>query len=108
MALKVAAFCKYTRQSNKSWPGRWRGCHGGHETKAECVGGTPCLRFGCRNKSRKIKREGDGAMAVGGHRSIWGHNNQPKVGVGGGRDIGEGARLWQNVCGGRFAVVLWR
>jgi hypothetical protein len=44
-------------------------------------------------------------MAVGGRRSIWGHNNQPKVGVGDGRDIGEGARQRQNVCGGRFAIV---
>ena len=57
---------------------------------AECVGGTPCLRFFRRNKSTKIKREGDEAMAVGGRRSIWGHNYQPKAGVGGGRDIGEG------------------
>jgi hypothetical protein len=47
-------------------------------------------------------------MAVSGRRSIWGHNNQPKVGVGGGRDIGEGARPRRNMCGGCFAVVLRR
>jgi hypothetical protein len=72
------------------------------------MGGMPCLWFSRRYKSIKIKREGDGAMAVGGCRSIWGHNNQPKVGVGSGRDIGEGARPRLNVCGGRFAVVLRR
>jgi hypothetical protein len=74
-------------------------------TVAERVGGTPCLRFGRRNKSTKIKREGNGAIAVGGRHSTGGHNNQPKVGVGGGKDIGEGARPRRNVCGGRFAVV---
>ncbi len=44
-------------------------------------------------------------MAVGGCHSIWGHNNQPKVGVGNVRDIREVARPWQTVCGECFAVV---
>jgi hypothetical protein len=71
----------------------------------ECMGGTLCLWFGRQNILTKIKREGDGAMAIGGWHSILRHNNQPKVGVGGGRDIKKGARLWQNVCGGCFAIV---
>jgi hypothetical protein len=53
----------------------------------------------------KINREGDGAIAVGGRRLIWKHNNQPKVGVVSGRNIGEGTRPRRNVCGGRFAVI---
>jgi hypothetical protein len=39
--------------------GRTRSCGG-------TCGGMPCCLFGCRIKSAKIKREGDGAMAVGG------------------------------------------
>ena len=65
-------------------------------------GGTLCRRFGRRIKSTKIKREGDGAMAVGGRHQTGGHNNQLKVGVGCGRDIGEGAQLQRNVWGGAF------
>jgi len=41
-------------------------------------------------------------MAVGGGHQTGGHNNQLKVGVGRGRDIGEGAQLWRNVWGGAF------
>jgi hypothetical protein len=58
--------------------------------------------------SMKFKREGDGAMAVGGRHHTRGHNNQLKVGVGRGRDIGEGAQLRWNVWGGRFVIVWWR
>ena len=50
----------------------------------------------------KIKREGEGAMAVGGRHQTRGHNKQLKVGVGCGRDIGEGAQLQRNVWGGAF------
>jgi hypothetical protein len=72
---------------------------------AECVEGMLCLWFGRQNKLTKIKREGDGAMAIGGCRSMRGHNNQPKVGFGNGKDIREGARPQRNLCGGRFVVV---
>jgi hypothetical protein len=41
-------------------------------------------------------------MAVGGRHQTGGHNNQLKVGVSCGRDIGEGAQLRQNVWGGAF------
>ena len=44
-------------------------------------------------------------MALGGCQSTIAHNNQPNVDDGSGRDIGEGARPWRNMCGGRFAVV---
>jgi hypothetical protein len=36
-------------------------------------------------------RERDVTSAFGGHLLVGQHNNQPKVGVGGRRDIGEGA-----------------
>ena len=54
-------------------------------------GGTPCHQFGRRIKSTKIKREEDGAMAVGHRHSLKGHNSQPNIGVHNGNDIGEGA-----------------
>ena len=79
----------------KSESGRTRGC-------GKMCGGTPRRRFRRRIKLTKNKREGDGAMAVGGHHKTGGHNNQLKVGVGRERDIGEGARLRRNVCGGAF------
>jgi hypothetical protein len=65
-------------------------------------GGKPRRQFCCRIILTKIKREGDGAMVVGGRHQTGGHNNQLKVGVGLERDIGEGAQLWRNVWGGAF------
>ena len=55
--------------------------------------------------STKNKREGDGAMTIGGRRLIGGHINQPNIGVRDGGDIREGIRPWWNVCEGHFAVV---
>ena len=74
----------------KNESGRMRSC-------GEMCGGMPHGRFCRRIKSMKNKREGDGAMAVGGHHKTGGHNNQPKFGVGHERDIGEGTRLRRNV-----------
>ena len=51
----------------------------------------PC--FGASKCNPSKNREGDGALALGGRRLITANNNQPKVGVCGGGDIGEGARL---------------
>ena len=51
----------------------------------------PC--FGASKCNPSKNREGDGALALGGRRLITANNNQPKVGVRGGGDIGEGARL---------------
>ncbi len=45
----------------------------------------------------KNKREGDGAMAVGGHRSKGEHNNQQKVGVCGGKDQGRCETMAEHV-----------
>jgi hypothetical protein len=63
-------------------------------------GGTPRRWFCCRIISMKIKREGDGAMAVGGRHQTGGHNNQLKIGVSRERDIEEGTQLRRNVWGG--------
>ncbi len=74
----------------KSESGRMRGC-------GKMCGGMPRCQFCRRIKLTKNTREGDGAMAVGGHHKTGGHNNQPKFGVGRERDIGEGAQLQRNV-----------
>jgi hypothetical protein len=50
-------------------------------------------------------RERDVTSALGGHLLVGQHNNQPKVGVRGRRDIGEGARTGQNVWGRRHTIV---
>ena len=55
-------------------------------------------------KLTKIRREGDWAMAVGGHHKIGGHNNQPKIDVARRRDIGDCVRLRRNVWGGLAAA----
>ena len=44
-------------------------------------------------------------MALGGRHFIKLNNNQPKVGVCGGGDIGEGERLWRNVLVVHSAIV---
>jgi hypothetical protein len=50
-------------------------------------------------------REGDVTSALGGHLLVGQHKNQPKVGICGRRDIGEGARPGRNAWGGRHAIV---
>ncbi len=42
----------------------------------------------------------EGPLALDGHRLMEGHNNQPKVGINGGRGIEEERRPGQNVWGG--------
>ena len=65
--LKAAAILQvYTQQSIECRRGRWRGSRGERVAGAERAWGMPCRRLGRRIKSTKIKREGDGAMAVGG------------------------------------------
>ena len=59
-------------------------------------------RFCCPIISSKIKREGDGVMAVGGRHQTGGHNNQLKVSVGHGRDTERmGGVLLQSFVGGK-------
>jgi hypothetical protein len=58
------------------------------------------------SKTQHIKiRERDVTSALGGHLLVGQHNNQPKVGVLGRRDIGEGARPGRNMWGGRRTIV---
>ncbi len=63
------------------------------------------LAWGVKMRSIE-KREGEGALAFDGHRLNNKYNNQPKVGIPGGGDIWEGTRLWWNVLGGRYPIVL--
>ena len=46
-----------------------------------------------------------GPLALDGRRLMGGHNNQPKVGISGGRGIEEERQPGQNVWGGRLPVV---
>jgi hypothetical protein len=48
----------------------------------------------------KNNSEMRGPFALDGCRLMGGHNNQPKVGINGGRGIEEERQLGQNVCGG--------
>ena len=52
----------------------------------------------------KINREMGRPLALDGCHLMGGHNNQPKVGVDSGRDIGEEARLGRNMRGGCLFV----
>jgi hypothetical protein len=61
--------------------------------------------FGLPKHNTSKIRERDVISALGGHLFVGQHNNQPKVGVRGRRDIGEGARPGQNVWGGRHTIV---
>ena len=48
----------------------------------------------------KKNREMGGPLALDGRRLMGGHNNQPKVGIDGGRGIEEERRLGRNLWGG--------
>jgi hypothetical protein len=48
----------------------------------------------------KKNREMGGSFALDGRCLMGGHNNQPKVGINGGRGIEEERRLGRNVWGG--------
>jgi hypothetical protein len=65
--LKAATILQvYMQQSIESRRGQWRVSRGERVAEAECAGRTPCRRLGRRIKSTKIKRERDGAIAIGG------------------------------------------
>jgi hypothetical protein len=61
--------------------------------------------FGMPKRNTLKIRERDVTLALGGHLLVRQHNNKPKVGILGRRDIGEGARPGQNVWGGCHAIV---
>ncbi len=61
--------------------------------------------FGAPKHNTSKIRERDVTLALGGHLLVGQRNNQPKVGVRGRRDIGEGARSGQNVWDGRYTIV---
>jgi hypothetical protein len=50
-------------------------------------------------------RERDVTLVLGGHFLVGQHNNQPKVGVCGKRDIEEGAQSGQNMWGGHPTII---
>jgi len=54
---------------------------------------------------KKIQKERDGAMAIGGHNKTGGHNNQPKFGVGRGRDMEKERDCGRTNGGERFATA---
>jgi hypothetical protein len=61
--------------------------------------------FGAPKHNPSKNREREGVSALGGHLLVGQHNNQPKVGVCGRRDIGEGVQPGRNVWGGRRTIV---
>ena len=48
-----------------------------------------------------------GPLALDGRRLMGGHNNQPKVGIDGGRGIEEERRSGRNMWGGVVSCYLW-
>ncbi len=71
--------------------------------RARDQGGT-CGEVGCPSFGglieKKIKKRGMGRLHCGGRLLIGGHNNQIKVGVDVGGDVGEETRPGRNVWGG--------
>jgi hypothetical protein len=61
--------------------------------------------FGAQKNNPSKNRERDGVLTLGGHLLVGQHNNQPKFGICGRRDIEEGARPGRNVWGRRRAIV---
>ncbi len=65
-------------------------------TVARCVGW---------DINQQKNREMGGPFALDGCRLMGGHNNQPKVGIDGGRGIEKERRLGQNVWGGVVSLL---
>jgi hypothetical protein len=61
--------------------------------------------FGAPKHNTSKIRERSVTSALDGHLLVVQHNNRPKVGVRGKRDIGEGAQPGWNVWGGRHIIV---
>jgi hypothetical protein len=55
--------------------------------------------FGAPKCNQLENRERDRVSALGGHLLVGQHNNQPKVGIRGRRDIGEGTQPWAEGVG---------
>ncbi len=55
--------------------------------------------------NRQKNREMGGPLAIDGRRLMGGHNNQPKVGISGGRGIEEERQPGQNVWGGVVSLL---
>ncbi len=75
-----------------------------------CVGCTlaALLSFVWGTKMQPIKnREREGVSAFGGHLLVGQHNNQPKFGVRGRRDIGEGAQPGQKCVWDKCHTIVW-
>jgi hypothetical protein len=63
----------------------------------------PLLGMPKRSTSKIIER--DVTLALGGHLLVEQHNNQPKVGIRGRRDIREGTQPGRNELGGHHTIV---
>jgi hypothetical protein len=89
----------------KSW------CHGSPRVCCRrLVVGLPSLQLvplvGMPNKDASKNREGGGSLALGGHRLVLRHNNQPIVGGSDRRDDREDAPPGWSVWGGLF-FLFW-
>jgi hypothetical protein len=80
------------------WVHRWRNASGALLPHINSLFGVP--------KCNPLKnRERDRVSALGGHLLGGQHNNQPKVGVCGRKDIGEGAGPGWYMWGGRHTII---
>jgi hypothetical protein len=74
------------------------------EAGSEHVGRTVAHRLGWDINQQKNKEMG-GPFALDGRRLMGGHNNQPKVGINGGRGIEEERQPGRNVWGGVISLL---
>jgi hypothetical protein len=68
------------------------------------MGGVLSLCSGLQIEQQNKEERGNNELALGDPRFIFRHNNQSIVGVGGGRDDGEDARLRRIVWGGLVSL----
>jgi hypothetical protein len=82
-----------------------RGCVGEEARPGQNVWGGRLPAFWGGILINKKNREMGGPLALDGRRLMGGHNNQPKVGIDGGRGIEEERQLEQNVWGGVVSLL---
>ncbi len=107
-ALPPSGFAIFHHGNIRHGPKSWRRWSLWAHTRCAASGALSLLfvsLFGVPKRNTSKIRERDVTLALGGYLLVGQHNNQPKVGICGGRDIEEGARSGRNLWGGCHTIV---
>jgi hypothetical protein len=107
--LPPSSFAIFCHGNIHHGPKSWRRWSLWAQTRRAVLGALSLLfvpLFGAPKHNTSKIRERDVTLALGGHLLVGQHNNQPKVGIRGRRDIGEGARSGRNMWGWCHTIIM--